>query len=410
MRNIFNNKSTLVAFIIISLLLFSCKKKKEVTDTTPAPVFNGTTYWECVTIELTSDTIFNYYTFSLQQEGNLLVGDIKVRDSVEMINGTISGSVTADSVFINADFSADDLDFSFSGVVDNSSGAMELSGSLQTAETSVNGNDKILLYITQINADAPPQIFDNPYVFRKVSSSSHPKDYSVIFIHGMTGNLTHWDEVIANLTPEFKDKHDVYVYQYNWKDSIAINGRILYDSIVAAGLTNPIIVGHSMGGLVARAYISKGGDISKFVGLGTPNLGTPLARLINLFPFSLFPGPKDMSPESEFIQKLTNNQNDINNRSKYVVFGGQMKGGFKWVKNRLKWVWAEDYYNLTDKVGYNAFNLYGKISNDGLVPNTSALFQGYNVLDRKPILEWVDHRNLRTPDISTEIMDYINNL
>lgn len=411
MKKKFNYKWALFAIIIIGFLFSSCKKKADNSDNTNYPVFEGTTYWECASIELTPDTLVRYYMFSMKQYGKLLVGEVTVRDSAELIQGTISGKVTADSIFIIADFAADDLDFRFRGVVDNSSGKTELGGSLQTSESSINGNDQVLLMISQVQEGLLQGILsDNPYVFRKVSSSNHPNDSAVIFIHGMTGDLTHWDEVISQLTPAFKSKHDVYVYQYNWKDSIMINGKILYDSISTYGLTNPIIVAHSMGGLVARAYISKGGAIARLVALGTPHLGTSLAKLANLFVFSGFPGPRDMAPQSSFIQNLLMNSADISSRGKYVVFSGEMKGGFKTVSGRLKWVWAEDYYTISDKIGYNAFSIYGKPSNDGLVPVNSALFQGYGVLDRKPVLEWVDHTNLRIPSISTDVMAYINSL
>ena len=232
----------------------------------------------------------------------------------------------------------------------------------------------------------------------------------MIFIHGMTGDLTNWDDVIINLTSEFKQKHDVYLFQYNWKDSIMINGGILKDSVITAGLTNPILVSHSMGGLVARAYIAKGGEIARLVTLGTPHLGSPLAKLANIICFMNYPGSQDIRPDGGFIQNLLLNTNDIQNRSKYVLFGGQMKGKFKIVNWKLKWVWSEDYYDMVDKVGYDAFVLFGSPPNDGLVPITSGFFEGYNVLERRPLLEWVDHKNLRNPAISTEVQSYINSL
>ena len=410
MRTIFVLKATFLLLVLLGLTFSSCKKKEN-SEPAPDPVFQGTTNWECTVIELTPDTITHYYVFSLKQQGSLLTGDVMVRDSAEMIRGVISGKVLNDSVFINAAFEKAAFDFSFRGVAVDTSGTMDLSGALQTSPVSVNGNDQVMLIISPVSDPLTPQFYaDNPYVFRKVHASNHPNDSSVIFIHGMTGDLTHWDEMISQLSPAFLEKHDVYVYQYNWKDSIMINGRILYDSVVAAGLTNPIIVAHSMGGLVARAYISKGGAIAQLVALGTPHLGSPLARLTNLFVFSGFPGPRDMAPESGFIQNLLINANDINNRSKFVVFGGQMKGRFKLTKGRLKWVWAEDYYVLMDKLGYDGFIFFGNPSNDGLVPVASGLFEGYPVKERKPILEWVDHRNLRTPTIATQVLSYINGL
>ena len=123
-----------------------------------------------------------------------------------------------------------------------------------------------------------------------------------------------------------------------------------------------------------------------------------------------YPGSQDLRPDGGFIQNLLLNTNDIQNRGKYVLFGGQMKGKFKIVNWKLKWVWSEDYYDMVDKVGYDAFVLFGSPPNDGLVPITSGFFEGYNVLERKPLLEWVDHKNLRNPAISTEVQIYINNL
>lgn len=411
MKLIYSFKIILAVFVLSGILSTSCKKKEDNPPPPSGPVFQGTSWWECASIEVIPDTVIHFYMFSITQEGSLLSGTATVRDSAEIIEGTLSGQVTADSVFFVVDFGSDDLDFSFRGVVDNPASPAEMNGSLRTSPSSANGSDQVLLFIGLMQ-DGPTSglLPNNPYIFRKVNSSNHPGDSAVIFIHGMTGDLTHWNDVVAQLPQSFKDKHDVYLYQYNWKDSIMINGKILLDSVVAAGLTHPIIVAHSMGGLVARAYVTKGGEIARLVALGTPNLGTPLARLANLFVFSGFPGPRDMTPEGSFIQTLTNHPSDIASRSKYVVFSGEMKGGFKWVSGRLKWVWAENYYSLTDKIGYNAFALYGKPSNDGLVPVTSAQFQGYPVMDREPVLEWVDHRNLRTPEISTQIMTYINNL
>ena len=395
----------------LGFLVSSCKKDEETYTPSNEPLFEGTTYWECTSIEINPDTIKSLYLFTLIQNGNTLLGEVMVRDSAELREGVITGVVNQDSIFLIADFDTDACDFLFRGIVEDSSGQLVLSGLLETSPSSLNGNDQVLLIICPVSDGIAPQIFpDNPYVFRKISSSAHPGDSSVIFVHGMTGDLTNWDEIINLLSPEFKEKHDIYVFQYNWKDSIMINGRILYDSIRAAGLTNPIIVAHSMGGLVSRAYIAKGGDIARLVALGTPHLGTPLANMSKLFVFAGFPGPRDMMPEGVFIQSLLANSHDIDGRSKYVVFGGEMKGSFKIVKWRLKWVWAENYYILIDKLGYDAFHLFGNPPNDGLVPVSSGLFEGYNLLERKPIMEWVDHRNLRTPTIAVEVMEYINGI
>lgn len=396
---------------LFAVVFSSCKKQDQTYIPTSPVLFEGTTYWECTSIEVNPDTVTIYYLFTLNQTGNTLFGEVMVRDSAELIEGIIQGKVDQKNLWFTADFKTDAYDFSFKGQWDDASGIPEIAGTLESSLSGPNGNDTVPLVLVQVSDYQLPEIFpDNPYVFRKVNASSHPGDSAVIFIHGMTGDLTHWDEIIDGLTPEFKEKHDVYVFQYNWKDSININGRILYDSIQAAGLTNPMIVAHSMGGLVSRAYIARGGEVALLVALGTPHLGSPLANMSKIFVFAGFPGPRDMMPDGPFIQGLLLNPHDMENRSKYVLFAGQMKGKYKWVKWRLKWVWAEDYYILVDKLGYDAFALFGNPPNDGLVPVTSGLFEGYDVRERKPLLEWVDHRNLRTPSIATEVMEYINGL
>jgi len=397
-------------FLLTVTVLSSCKKSN--TPIIPEePMFEGTTYWECTIMELDPDTVSHLYLFSIKQIGINLSGEAVVRDSTDLRQGTISGEVLRDSVFFTADFGDDRFDFVFRGILESDTSSPGMAGSLQSQLLAGSGSeDQAVLISPSMDYRCPDVFPTNSYIFRKVNSSDHPGDSSVIFIHGMTGDLTHWDDVIDLLTADFKKRHDVYLFQYNWKDSIIINGRALYDSVILAGLTNPIIVAHSMGGLVARAYVSRGGSIARLVALGTPHLGTPLATLSKILCFVDFPGCRDMAPESLFIQGLLSNPHDIESRNRYVVFGGQMKGSFKIVKYRLKWVWAEEYYDLVDKAGYDAFLLFHSPPNDGLVPVSSGLFEGYNILERKPVLEWVDHKNLRNPGISTEVMEYIKSL
>ncbi|MBN1198195.1 MAG: hypothetical protein JXA23_02505 [Bacteroidales bacterium] len=398
------------AFIFTVAALSSCKKSNT-TITQQEPMFEGLTYWECTMMELDPDTISHLYLFSINQTGIILSGEAVVRDSTDLIQGTISGEVLQDSVFVTADFGDDRFDFVFRGILESDTSSPSLAGSLQSQLLLGSGSDNQPVIISASLDFRCPDFFPtNSYVFSKVNTSDHPGDSAVIFIHGMTGDLTHWNDIIALLTADFKKKHDVYLFQYNWKDSIMINGKALYDSVTAAGLTNPIIVAHSMGGLVARAYISRGGETARLVALGTPHLGTPLATLSKILCFVDFPGCRDMAPQASFIQGLLSNYHDINSRNRYVVFGGQMKGSFRIVKYRLKWVWVETYYDLVDKAGYDAFVLFQSPANDGLVPVTSGLFEGYDILERKPILEWVDHRNLRNPAIAEEVMAYINAL
>ncbi len=408
MKRILSSAISLLSVTALVLLSASCKKKN---IDQPNQLLTGTTFWECNMIVLNPDTTRYFYLFTLSQDADRLSGEVSVLDTAGLINGTISGTVRQDSLFFSTDLPGGEFNFSFRGAQEDLSGQSHLSGTLASGLLAGNGNEDLPVWITPSDDFRLSDVFPtNPYLFRKVNSSEHPGDSAVIFIHGMTGDLTHWDGVVGQLTDDFKKRHDVYLFQYNWKDSIGINGRILLDSVIAAGLTHPILVAHSMGGLVARSYVAQGGEVARLVALGTPHLGSPLAKLTGVIAFLDFPGPRDMKPEGPFIQNLLSNPSDVTNRNRYVVFGGQMKGSFKIVNKRIKWVWAETYYDVVDKIGYNAFVLFLSPPNDGLVPVSSGLFDGYTILERKPILEWVDHKNLRTPSISIQVMDYINSL
>jgi hypothetical protein len=55
-------------------------------------------------------------------------------------------------------------------------------------------------------------------------------------------------------------------------------------------------------------------------------------------------------------------------------------------------------------------SLFKGITNDGLVPVTSALFEGGGVNNPLPIQDWVDHLHLIHPSRDPGIMEFINSL
>lgn len=104
-------------------------------------------------------------------------------------------------------------------------------------------------------------------------------DTLMVFIHGLGGTEQQWSPAFLELAPHA-------LIRYNTGRSISANGAdlaALLDEIVAAtGVQRLILVGHSMGGLVARSAIHHGGDwlgsLSDLVTLGTPHAGAPLER------------------------------------------------------------------------------------------------------------------------------------
>jgi hypothetical protein len=72
---------------------------------------------------------------------------------------------------------------------------------------------------------------------------------------------------------------DAVFHPYDWRRDIAWNGRELADRLMRERRQDVVVVGHSLGGLVARAALGhKGGDrISRVVQLGAPNKGVFVA-------------------------------------------------------------------------------------------------------------------------------------
>src|SRR5882672_2374433 len=69
---------------------------------------------------------------------------------------------------------------------------------------------------------------------------------------------------------------DAVLLDYDWRCDIAALGKLLAARVAADGHENVAFVGHSMGGLVARAALthSAGERVSQLVMLGTPNAGS----------------------------------------------------------------------------------------------------------------------------------------
>jgi pimeloyl-ACP methyl ester carboxylesterase len=69
---------------------------------------------------------------------------------------------------------------------------------------------------------------------------------------------------------------DAKLLDYDWRRDIATLGRVLAETIAADGRDEVALIGHSMGGLVARAALTHaaGKRVSQLIMLGTPNAGS----------------------------------------------------------------------------------------------------------------------------------------
>jgi len=399
-------KQLILIIALVAIIFSGCKKKT--TDTVPEADISGT--WECVS----QNSLYNghFYQIQITQNSSVLSGEAVVRVDTIRHFGLISGGLSEGNLNLTGTFSSAAVSFKFTATVTPGSAPAAILGKFYTSSLVKNGKvvaTDVYLRRTLSKYNCDSTLPYNQYKFIKVLSTPNPTGPPVIFVHGMDATMKCWDTLIMNLSADFKLRHNVYVFQYDWKDSITVNGRALRDSVVAAGLTSPILIGHSMGGLVSRAYIASGGTITKLVTLGTPHLGTPLVSLINLVCFANFPGPRQMYPYTGFIPEMLHNTLDIANRSKYYVIAGQMTDQ---LDNTGHYQWLPDWAASIDRIGYDAFLLFGPPPNDGLVPVNSANFDTLNVPVNRPlpIQQWVDHFNLIQPGRAPQVLQFINSL
>ena len=107
----------------------------------------------------------------------------------------------------------------------------------------------------------------------------------------------------------------VLTFPYDWRLDIEENAKLLDDFIdqnVGAG-NKVILVGHSMGGMVARSYVSDSGrasKVAKVITVGTPYLGAPKAAYVmmtgraDLLPWYLRPA---FEPSSAYVKQIIRN-------------------------------------------------------------------------------------------------------
>ncbi|MFZ1461167.1 MAG: hypothetical protein WAU38_10275 [Ignavibacteria bacterium] len=400
-------KKVIYLFLAVNLLIISgCSEDtvNEVNNSDFSP------YWE---LPIGSgSTLTHHYGLNINVSNGVLTGSAEIIDTIALRNaGTLTGTVNGNSVTINAAFNVNKYDFGFTGTKSDYMIAGKLFFKHPVGTTSDTLNVALLYSKTKV-FDYGDSIPPNPYLFKTIFTTPTPTGPPVIFVHGMMATIAEWDSLFLALGSGFKSQHNVYAYQYNWQDSIMINGRILKDSVTAKGLINPIIVAHSMGGLVSRAYIANGGQITKLVTLGTPHLGTPLATILAVKPQLNTPGPQDMKDDGHFITSMKINPLDLANRNKYYCIAGEMGGHFE-TTYPFNWEWNEPYYfsvsNGVVCTGWKLLKPYGE--NDGLVPVWSAFFTagGVNLVFTAPQL-YIDHMHLPAPQEAPEIFNYINGL
>jgi hypothetical protein len=282
-------------------------------------------------------------------------------------------------------------------------GKLESDHSLQV---SLSGINDVMQFIVMFkDGDLEEGSFFNKYKLDlKLGTVGNGR--SIILVHGMDDNANSWDDMIQYFREHNIDKtNNVWVFEYKWWRHISDNGQIMADTILTAQANNqitqdPIIVAHSMGGLVARSYITKvvssvHTNFYRLITLSTPHYGSNLAHFV---PFGDCDGIGDLIPGHDFLNSLNSNQYEISQRSKYWVLNGRI-GTYPSCYHLgipLCYHWHHPHPTLIEKTGHGILHK----PNDGMVTNLSARFDdnGYYETDhnvhRIDTFEWINHSYL----------------
>jgi pimeloyl-ACP methyl ester carboxylesterase len=223
--------------------------------------------------------------------------------------------------------------------------------------------------------------------------SAYPeaKGRLVVFIHGLCCNEHSWGLYASQHTPygEQLDRagfSSLYL-RYNTGLHISLNGRTLarqIDKLVAqwpVPVTELVLIGHSMGGLVARSAAYKAGKsnmpwpalLSHVICLGTPHLGAPLEQLVHAatplleqFPLSR-PLAKVLNVRSHGIRDLRHGfvaDDDWKNRPADALNAE--------VRTPIPRLDTVRYHFIGSSIGLDEHDVIGKVIGDGLVKLPSA--------------------------------------
>ena len=111
------------------------------------------------------------------------------------------------------------------------------------------------------------------------------QDWPVVFAHGFNSKHEDWQQTADRLATELTiTSHRMTT---DWKSTIPNQAGQLQGHSTIGGLTLPIVVGHSNGGLVGREW-SKTHPVKVIITFGTPHLGLPIIHHVPAYTGFLF--------------------------------------------------------------------------------------------------------------------------
>jgi pimeloyl-ACP methyl ester carboxylesterase len=147
---------------------------------------------------------------------------------------------------------------------------------------------------------------------RPVTSGQRPQ--AIVFVHGIYSEAETCFRAMVNCLTELPQAEgwDLWLYDYDFHQSIAKNGEELGEEITKhlSDYSQVHLVGHSMGGLVARLAVLKTDlpKVHRIVTLATPNSGTLAGAQLSLLGHMALGGIRTVwayFPRKQGIEELT---------------------------------------------------------------------------------------------------------
>lgn len=137
----------------------------------------------------------------------------------------------------------------------------------------------------------------------------NPNRIPVLFVHGASGSAQDWRYFFENLD---RTRYQAWLFQYPSGAPLDSMAHLLYWKMLNLQARHPFsrlhIVAHSMGGLVARRFLSNHGhefpQIDQFISISTPWDGERLASVGVEHSPAIVPSWRDMQPQGAFLLSL----------------------------------------------------------------------------------------------------------
>ncbi|MEU8722015.1 lipase family alpha/beta hydrolase [Streptomyces antimycoticus] len=175
----------------------------------------------------------------------------------------------------------------------------------------------LLLYPTGLRQERPPAPPPSGAAARPPTDGRAHRP--VLLLHGFIDNRSVFVPLRRSLGRHGRPHIEALNYSpllCDLRTAAALLGRHVEEVCARTGHGQVDVIGHSLGGLIARYYVQRlGGDarVHTLVTLGTPHSGTRIAPLLSAHPLV-----RQMCPDSEVITELRQPAPDC--RTRFIAF------------------------------------------------------------------------------------------